>query len=463
MVFPHEKGINSMLEITPVKSIAGTVELPPNPDFFLITLLVTLATGRVVRIDAVPETPLILLYREIFSRHLSIERTVTGYALAPAQNEVSSYILLPYKKLPYSELITFTLLALGKTVAFKDLPLKRLEIWKQKAALCNGTIAIRQFDDATGISFTSTSELVLPSEEKSIDTDDLQILLGIALGSGKRIGFMIDQHFQTPMRHLLPHFGYRITVKNTIEQKKLDPLLRRIRLMTSKVKKTSDQRVSFSVTIERDKTGSDPITITLPGDDILGALLLAAKSILQKGQLIISNVPLEPWCCATLAYIRKMGCVPGLQENRQTSFGAAGVVCLQKFKMVGRKIDCKPLFHYNRYLSMFVVLSTFSAGQSVFRHLEDLRNEEPDLIEEYLRIVRMLGGRHGEMPDGVVIDGAKQHDGFDCPETMPAALSGACAIAALRCSGKTTIEDARIIERWPDFKKLVDQISETNV
>ena len=112
---------------------------------------------------------------------------------------------------------------------------------------------------------------------------------------------------------------------------------------------------------------------------------------------------------------------------------------------------------------MLVVLSSYASGQSVFRNLEDLHNETPDLIEQYLSCVRLLGGRHGEMPDGIVIDGAKQYDGFDLTESVSAALSGACAIAGVRCSGKTTIEDSRILERWPDFAKLMEKICENKI
>lgn len=452
-----------MLEITNAKMISGTVDLPPNPDFFLLTLVVALAAGKKVHIGLLSETPLIELYRELFENQLSITRDESGYTVTELQQGGSSYIVLPYRRLPYCDCITFALLAMQKTVAFRDLPAKRLEAWKQKAALFKCTLDTNTFDDATGISLSSDSDFTPPAHDTILDMDNLHVVLGMALGLKKPVSVTLDQHFQTPLRDLLGAFGYAITVKSNIEQKKADPLLRRFQLMTSRAKKSGDQKYSFTVTVELDKPGLESVDIVLPGDDILGSLLLLAKCLVQKGQLIINNIPLEPWCVAMLNYIRKMGCIPGIQENRQTSFGAAGMVTLQKFKVIGRTTECKPLFHYDRYLPMLVVLSSYATGQSVFRNLQDLRNEAPDLIEQYLSCVRLLGARHGEMPDGIVVDGARQYDGFDLTEGVSAALSGACAIAGIRCSGKTTIEDSRLLERWPDFVKILEKICENKI
>jgi 5-enolpyruvylshikimate-3-phosphate synthase len=178
----------------------------------------------------------------------------------------------------------------------------------------------------------------------------------------------------------------------------------------------------------------------------------------QRGQLFIGNMPVEPWACAILHFLRRMGCTAGIQQEAQTSFGAAGVVSLQKFKLSGHKIDCKPLYLYQRQLPMMVVCAVFAQGQSVFRELEDLRNDIPDPIERLLACVRLLGGRHGEMPDGIVVDGAKQYDGFDANEPYPASVNGTLAIAGLKCTGISAIEESDILRRWPSFATLLDTV-----
>ena len=62
------------------------------------------------------------------------------------------------------------------------------------------------------------------------------------------------------------------------------------------------------------------------------------------------------------------------------------------------------------------------------------------------------------MPDGVVLEGSKRYDGFDLSATLPAPLAGAMAVAALKCTGKSTINDEFILHRWPDFKGILGGI-----
>ncbi len=280
--------------------------------------------------------------------------------------------------------------------------------------------------------------------------------LGLAFGLKKQLVFTIDHQFQSPLRHLLPVFGYELQIKSNYEKKEKSPLEKRMRFFAPKLLKKTDSKLSFTTSIDFRATGTENVSVTLPGDDILAAILLTAKSLIQKGQLVLGNVPLEPWSCAALNYIRKMGCPIGIQEDRQTSFGSTGIVSLQKFNRIGHKMECTPLFHYRRQLPAMVVIATFAKGQSLFRALDDLRNDTPDPIEQLLTCIHLLGGRHGEMPDGIVVDGAKQYDGFDLEDSYSAALSGALVAAGLKCTGTTSINDTAIVKRWPDFKNIIN-------
>jgi 5-enolpyruvylshikimate-3-phosphate synthase len=105
-------------------------------------------------------------------------------------------------------------------------------------------------------------------------------------------------------------------------------------------------------------------------------------------------------------------------------------------------------------------MAAYADGQSVFRGLEDLRRDEPDGIEQILALARAVGIRHGEMPDGIVIDGGRQYDGFDLSDHLPAPLAAAGAVAALHCMGKTTINDEAIVRRWPRFAETLHSLCE---
>jgi 5-enolpyruvylshikimate-3-phosphate synthase len=107
-----------------------------------------------------------------------------------------------------------------------------------------------------------------------------------------------------------------------------------------------------------------------------------------------------------------------------------------------------------------LILATFARGQSVFRSLEELRNEFPLFIAQILACIDAIGGRYGEMPDGIVIEGIKEYDGFDISENYSAGVNAACAVAGLRCRGKSNIADDAILHRWPHFNSIIDSVCE---
>ena len=83
----------------------------------------------------------------------------------------------------------------------------------------------------------------------------------------------------------------------------------------------------------------------------------------------------------------------------------------------------------------------------------------PDGIELLKNCLRTLGVRCGEIPDGIVLEGAKHHDGFDLDELLPAHVSGAFAVAGLKCMGQTTVRDDLLVERLPDLGEILEKLS----
>jgi hypothetical protein len=65
--------------------------------------------------------------------------------------------------------------------------------------------------------------------------------------------------------------------------------------------------------------------------------------------------------------------------------------------------------------------------------------------------------KFGDIPDGFVVKGSREHDGFDLIEPLPAPLAGAFAVAGLHCIGSTTVNDELLCERWPDFSGLIEK------
>jgi len=243
-----------------------------------------------------------------------------------------------------------------------------------------------------------------------------------------------------------------------------DPLVRRMRIKTRQRLSSNDQlytvTADFSVPAAPGEATAAQVDLRLPGDEVLLALFLAAKSLIPKGSFTIGNAPLEPWALPFMALLRKMGAKHAQQETCQTAFGAAGIMSLQKFELTGQKTDFVPHYDYASQLPAMAVLAAFAEGQSLFRKFEDLRRSDPDGIKQLETCLRTMRVKFGDIPDGFVIKGSHEHDGFDLIEPLPASCAGAFAAAGLHCVGSSTVNDDNLLPRWPDFSELITNFFE---
>jgi 5-enolpyruvylshikimate-3-phosphate synthase len=277
----------------------------------------------------------------------------------------------------------------------------------------------------------------------------------------------------TPLRQLANAFGLAFSAKLNTASSGGDELAKRMRFMQSKLRDSQDQGLMYTIDVDfsakpsdnsdgiGDKNGNDnALNIIVPGDEILASAFITLKCLVPKGDLEISNAPLQSWASQTASFIKKMNGKINAKENAKTAFGSCGTIIVQKSEYAGRKTRCAPLYQYVGQLPCMTVASAFAEGKSVFRELEALRLYEPDGLDQLEQSLRPLGARHGEMPDGIVIEGAKDFDGFDIPEPLPAHVAVAFCIAGLKCMGKTSIADDHVSARWPNFEKTVGEICE---
>ena len=444
-----------MLKITPSKEIKGQVALAPNPDLFALTLATAACLRVPVTVSPVERTPLIDSLIEPFAGVADCRFTGDTCSIAIRDGAPADVITLPVSY-PFRDFVFFMLLASGRKIHCLSPGEKRKDAWVAAARRMHCRLDAAASENGTLLSLCPDPEFLPPSA--MVGPDDHPAIIGAALGFKRALTFETDAVFVNPMRHLLPLFGFGLTVKSAQPDRVRDPIARRIQRMTGKKEAAGTQ--SFTVSFDFTVPCSAQVAVTLPGDDVLGALLIAAKGIIQKGSLVIDNLPLEPWNTQMLQYVRRMGCTPGIQETGDTSFGACGMVQMQRFDPAGRRIDCLPVCQYERQLAPMVALALFAEGETVLRGMEELRFDDPDMLAMHMRCLSLINAHTGEMPDGIVLKGAKQYDGFDLPQDLPAPVAAAYAVAGMKCIGGATVGDGQIVRRWPRFAELIQSISE---
>ncbi len=437
-----------MQTISPAKEIRGKITLPPNPDLIPLVAATAVASGCTVSLESLPDTPTVTDAAAACAPRLTTERDGDTLRLTPAESDEP--LELRPTDLCLHTYVLFSLLGAGIPVRAHGVTETRLGGWAALARRARCELETEPVEhDRVSLRLHSSVDSMLPSD--GITADELQGLLGLAVGKGWRIETTVAYTVATPLRHLLQAFGYDLEVRGAERQN--DPIARRIQRMKGKSGKGAP---SFTISADFSARPAEPPALTLPGDDVLGAALLAAKSLVQRGNLVIENMPLESWATATLQLVRRMGCSPAIQETGTTSFGQVGMVQLQRFSPAGRRLECTPLYQFARQLPSMTVIALFAEGESVFRGLGELRADVPDAVGRIVSFLETIGSHHGEVfPDGVVLKGASQYDGFDMSEPLPAHVAAAWCMAALKCIGDSTIENTDIVRRWPRFDELI--------
>jgi hypothetical protein len=447
-----------MLTITAAKEIKGTIAVPVSQDLFFMSAIMSLATGCRTLITPVFSSPRTDGWIEAFKSHVKISSETSLYRIEPIGGNDGTPLRLAYNDIPYRDFVVFLLLGRFGCIIIDSLPARRIEQWRGfiERVGCRLREETVDGDGARRLVLEEGGAFHIP--DKAFDMDDLHAVFGLAMGLRKPLECTIETPFISPLRLVLPSFGFECRVHSQSQKKNEDPLLRRMRFL--KTGKKSEGPPQFDISADFSKTAAKLAELTLPGDELFSSLMIAAKSLVPRGSLLIENVCLEFWNTPILQLLKNMGAVVGVQETHRSSFGSVGSVVVQKINPFGRKVDCRPRYQFATQLPAMLVITAFAQGQSIFRNLEHLRSDEPDGIELLNACIAKLGARFGEMPDGIVIEGAKQFDGFDLTTPFPAPIAGAFAIAGLKCRGTTTIADEHLLKRWPDFQKMLGAIVE---
>ncbi|MCL2181856.1 MAG: hypothetical protein FWB85_00085 [Chitinispirillia bacterium] len=459
-----------MINLRPAKSVQGKVELPVSPDMLYMAALGACAASKRINVCGVGATGVVDDIIKSLQSHASIQSDGSMLHVDPLSvNDPGILLALPESLLPYRSIYLFMGLGMGKTVTARSISEKQIQDAIAQGKRMGITVEAVQVDDMTGLRATYFDSGI--AESANIGEDDCTALLAFLFGKGEKLTFTItDYHLSTPLRQLAGALGLTLNAKLSTSGGNNDFMAKRLRFLQGKQRDSSSQSLMYVVETDFSKgnvTASDngddagkPVNIVIPGDEILAAALITLKCLIPKGEFEISNVPMENWASQAMQFIKKTDCKLNTHDDGKTSFGVCGTVSVKKGDGYGRKVRCAPLYQYIGQLPCMAVTAAFSQGKSVFRELGVLRSFEPDGIDQLEKCLRPLGVRHGEMPDGIVMEGAKDFDGFDLWDPLPAHIAVAFCAAGLKCLGKTSVADEHIAARWPNFETMINEICE---
>lgn len=202
-----------------------------------------------------------------------------------------------------------------------------------------------------------------------------------------------------------------------------------------------------------------PAELDVPGDLSSAAFLIAASLVVPGSELMIDRVGVNPTRTGFLDIAKRMGASITVEGAREVSgepvasliVRAAGLRgTMVKGDLVPRAIDEFPVL---------CVLAAFAQGETIIDDASELRVKESDRIRVMAEELGKLGIKVEERPAGMRIVGPQRATGARCSSHGDHRVAMALAVAALRASGPTTIEDVECVgTSFPGFFELLDRV-----
>ena len=224
------------------------------------------------------------------------------------------------------------------------------------------------------------------------------------------------------------------------------------------VEETADGRV-IRLTGEADLR---PQAIEVPGDPSSAAFFIVAALIVPGSELRIENVGLNPTRAGLIAVLRQMGASIEQADPREVGGEPVADLVVRHSPLKGVEVDPRLVASMIDEFPAFFVAAAFAEGQTVTRHLEELRVKESDRLATMAEALAAIGARVVERQDGLVINGSGGEPlagGGPIATRLDHRVAMSLAIAGLASREGVEIDDARpIATSFPDFEQRLESL-----
>ncbi|HEX3015072.1 MAG TPA: 3-phosphoshikimate 1-carboxyvinyltransferase [Desulfobacteria bacterium] len=211
------------------------------------------------------------------------------------------------------------------------------------------------------------------------------------------------------------------------------------------------ERQGTKVTIQAEPRLT-PLNINVPGDISSAAFLMVAASICQAGEVILSNVGLNPTRDGILEVLTAMGAKIKVENKREVSGELVGDLVVQAAKLTGISIGGSMIPRLIDEIPALAVAAAYAEGVTEIRDAAELKVKETNRITAISTELRKFGVDVEELPDGLRITGGKPLSGTVVESYNDHRIAMAMAVAALGAEGVSTITGGEIAEvSFPGF------------
>lgn len=204
-----------------------------------------------------------------------------------------------------------------------------------------------------------------------------------------------------------------------------------------------------------------PFELSIPGDFSSAAFLIAAATLLPRGNLELLEVGVNPTRLGFLNALVSMGAdvtVGSLRFHRGEP--VANIVVRRPSSLIGTRVSGPLTVQAIDELPILAVVATQADGETSVGDAGELRTKESDRISHLACELRKMGAEIEEAPNGFRIFGPTPLHGVAVESHHDHRLAMSLAVAGLIAKGSTIIEGAEwSAQSYPGFFSAIQRLT----
>ena len=223
--------------------------------------------------------------------------------------------------------------------------------------------------------------------------------------------------------------------------------------------KVSDQGGKHRVEVEGGVKIA-PRAFAVPGDISAAAFFIGAGLLVPGSELVISNVGLNPTRTTVLDVYKQMGAKLAIENKRTVAGEPIGDITVSTSELrTGFELKGERVAALIDEIPILAVTAAFAKGVFAVREAQELRGKESDRITTIVTNLRAMGLEVEEYEDGFAFEGKESLKGAKLESYDDHRIAMACAVAGLRASGETEIQNSECADIsfpgfWEELRKL---------
>ena len=201
--------------------------------------------------------------------------------------------------------------------------------------------------------------------------------------------------------------------------------------------------------------------VALPGDFSSAAFFIVAALLVPGSEIRLVDVGINPTRTGLLDVLAAMGGESAITLEPAEAEGAEPVATLivRSARLHGARVAGELLLRAIDEFPILCVAAACAEGTTELRDAAELRVKESDRIAAMAEVLRALGARVDEVPDGLVIEGPTRFGSARVDSRGDHRIAMAAAIAGLTGGGAVSIDDADCAEvSFPGFYDALGRV-----